>query len=116
MLGSDEGSGSVLTLAVAATLVVLAVALGLLSQATVVRAKAQAVADLSAIAAAQAAQRAVFVGTGAEPCDRAAEVAKRNGGAITACDEGTAAVVAVTVEVHAGVGAVRAAARAGPRW
>lgn len=113
---SDEGSASVLMLAVAATLVVLAVALGLLAQATVGRARAQSVADLSAIAAARAAQRSSVVGVaGAEPCGLAAQVARHNGGTLTGCAESDGATVTVTATVPTPVGPARATARAAPR-
>lgn len=112
----DEGSGSVLTLAVAGTLVVLAVALGLLVQATVARARAQLVADLSALAAAREVQRASFGEPGAEqPCTRAAAVATHNGGVVVRCAESTGGKVAVDVTVPTPTGVARASARAGPR-
>lgn len=113
---SDEGSGSVLALAVAGALVVLAVALGLVVQATVARARAQSVADLSALAAAREAQRAAFGEPGAvDPCVRAGEVAIRNGGRVAACEESGVGVVRVGVVVRAAVGEARARSRAGPR-
>lgn len=113
---SDEGSGSVLTLAVAAVVVVLAAALGLCLQATVARARAQSVADLSALAAAREAQRAAFGEPSVpDPCGRAAEVARHNGGRMTACTELPAGVVGVDVAVPMSLGDARATARAGPR-
>ena len=113
---SDEGSGSVLTLAVAGVLVVLATALGLHIQATVAHARAQAVADLSALAAAREAQRKSFGEPGtAEPCARAAEVAIHNGGLVVRCAERTAGRVAVDATVSTPLGTARAEALAGPR-
>jgi secretion/DNA translocation related TadE-like protein len=106
----------VLTLAVAAVLVVLATALGLLVQATVVRAHAQVVADLSALAAARSAQGAAFVEpVRAQPCARATEVAAHNGGIVMRCELRGAGVVAVEAAVTAPIGTARASAVAGPR-
>ena len=113
---SDEGSGSVLTLAVAAVLVVLAVGLGLHVQATIAHTRAQLVADLSALAAAREAQRAAFGEPGAvDPCARAGEVAAHNGGVVVRCGAGAGGRVAIEATVAVPLGTARAHALAGPR-
>lgn len=113
---SDEGSGSVLTLAVAGVLVVLAVALGLCIQAAVAHARAQLVADLSALAAAREVQRVSFGVPGvADPCALAADVAGHDGGHLATCEELTGGRVRVTAVVETPLGAVHTSALAGPR-
>lgn len=113
---SDEGAGSVLTLAVVAVLVVLAGTLGLYVQATVAHARAQLVADLSALSAARESQRAAFGEPGAtDPCVRAAQVATHNGGRLTRCTRLAAGRVAVDATMSTPLGATRATALAGPR-
>lgn len=113
---SDEGSGSVLTLAVAAVVVVIAAVLGLLAQATAAHAHAQLVADLSALAAAHEAQRAAFgIPGAADPCGRARDVAVHNGGTLARCSEPRPGEVAVDATVATPLGVAHAAARAGPR-
>ena len=113
---SDEGAGSVLTLAVGAVVVVLAVALGLLVRATGAHARAQLVADLSALAAAREAQRAAFGIPGAgDPCAKARDAAAHNGGTLSRCSEPRPGQVAVDAMVTTPLGAAHAAALAGPR-
>jgi secretion/DNA translocation related TadE-like protein len=112
---SDEGSGSVLTLAIAAVVVVLGAALAVQIQATVAHARAQAVADLSALAAAGTAQRAAFgEPVAADPCTLAAAVAAHNGGRLLTCEERDAGRVRVEAVVPTPVGSARAEALAGP--
>jgi len=114
--GGDAGSASVLVVAVAAVVLVLAVALALVVQGTVARARAQAAADLAAVSAARAAQRAAFHQAGAgEPCDVAATVAGRNDAALTGCEESAGGIVGVGVAIDTVAGPARADARAGPR-
>ncbi len=105
-----------LVLAVAGVLVVLATALGLHVQATVAHARAQGVADLSALAAAREAQRESFGEPGTvDPCVRAGEVAIHNGGVVVACAERALGRVAVDAAVRTSLGTARARALAGPR-
>ena len=104
-----------LVLGVAGVLVVLTVALGLCIRATVAHARAQAVADLSALAAARNAQRVTVGEPGIDPCARAAEVAVHNGGAVERCVERPLARVAVDAVVSTSLGAAHASALAGPR-
>ena len=96
--------------------VAYAVALGLCVQATVAHARAQLVADLSALAAAREVQRAAFgVPGAADPCTRAADVAAHDGGRLTTCDELTGGRARVTAVVETPLGAARATALAGVR-
>ncbi len=96
--------------------VVLAMTVGALSvvSAVVASHRAQAAADLAALAAA-----AVFVR--GEPsgvaCGRGAEVAARNGGRLADCRAGPDLSVELVVQVEAGmarVGTATARSRAGP--
>lgn len=104
-----------LVLAVAGVLVVLAVALGLCIRATVAHARAQAVADLSALAAAREGQRLAVGEPGVDPCARATEVAVHNGGVVERCVEEPFGRVAVDAAVSTSLGAARGSALAGPR-
>lgn len=120
----DEGSGTVLVIALLAVAVVLAAALGTLGRAQVARGRAQAAADLSALAAAEAV--AVPPGVwvtpealeAADPCGRAGATAERNGARVASCTAEPDGVVSVTVAVEGGRGlfslTATARARAGP--
>lgn len=120
----DEGSGTVLVVALLAVAVVLAAALGTLGRAQVARGRAQAAADLAALAAAGAV--AVPPGVpvapaaieAADPCGRAVATAERNGARVTSCAAGADGVVSVRVSVDGGRGPLAltatARARAGP--
>ena len=120
----DEGSGTVLVIALLAVAVVLAAAVGTLGRAQVARGRSQAAADLAALAAAQAvALPPGLTATpdalrAADPCPRAAATAERNGARVTSCTVAPDGVVAVTVGVDGGRGPVpqtaSARARAGP--
>lgn len=93
-------------LAVTATLAMGCASVGVAAGRSI---RAAAAADASALAAADAASGAV-VGV---PCERAADVSARHGGALTSCAvDGLIATVEVTVPV--GVFTARARARAGP--
>ena len=114
-LRSDRGSGTVLTLAVAGAVLVLAVGLALLVQAVAAHARAQSVADLSALAAARQLQRATFGVPGSvDACTLAGEVAAHDGGRLSACQELPRGRVRVEALVRTSVGVARAAALAGP--
>lgn len=79
----EAGSGTVVGLGLVAVALVLAAGLAGLAAAANARATAQAAADLAAVAAAAAAaDPAVSI----QPCARAAEVVRRNGAVLTACD------------------------------
>jgi secretion/DNA translocation related TadE-like protein len=110
----DRGSATVVVLAAVA--VVLAMTVGALSvvSAVVAAHRAQAAADLAALATA-----AVFVR--GEPsgvaCGRGADIAARNGGRLAACRTGPDLSVELVVHVEAGmarVGTATARSRAGP--
>jgi secretion/DNA translocation related TadE-like protein len=110
----DRGSATVMVLAAVA--VVLAMTGGALSvvSAVVAAHRAQAAADLAALATA-----AVFVR--GEPsgvaCGRGADIAARNGGRLAACRTGPDLSVELVVHVEAGmarVGTATARSRAGP--
>lgn len=97
-------------LAIAATLVVVALAVAMLAGASAARTRAQTAADVAALAAATAAMY-----DSAAPCETARETAQRNGAVLASCvDEGTG-VYAVSVRVPAPGGRTAwAPARAGP--
>jgi secretion/DNA translocation related TadE-like protein len=108
----DAGSATIWVLATGMVLVLVAVALAMAGAASVARHRAQAAADLTALAAALRAWDGE-----AAACQRAADVSARNGARLVACRlEGLDAVVAVEVApaLLAGIGVARAAARAGP--
>jgi len=107
--------------AVIAVLVAGAAALAVVVRGQAHAAAARAAADLAALAAADAVALpdglvlAVGPGPGtAAACDRAREVAGRNGARVTSCQVEAAGVVVVTVRTP-GAWPVEASARAGPR-
>ncbi|GIG22148.1 hypothetical protein Cch01nite_28720 [Cellulomonas chitinilytica] len=105
-----------LLLGVVAVVVTLGAALSLVVSAQVARARAQSAADLAAIAGATA-MRDAATGRGdvlGEPCAVAAEVVRRNGARLAACDDEGAGVLAVGVSRPAAWGTAVASARAGP--
>jgi secretion/DNA translocation related TadE-like protein len=108
----DHGSVTVWLLAVGLVIVLVAAGLAMVGGAVVARHRAQAAADLAALAGAIRAWDGE-----ATACDRAADVSARNGAALLACQLDELDVV-VTVEVVpdllASHGAARASARAGP--
>ncbi|HEU0257272.1 MAG TPA: Rv3654c family TadE-like protein [Microbacteriaceae bacterium] len=104
----ERGAGSVLAVAVLAVVTVFAVALAVASVVAVEGRRAQAAADLAALAAADTASGLVP----GIPCDTALRVARANDAALQACAlEGQVALV--TVEAGARW-PVRSTARAGP--
>lgn len=107
---ADRGSGSVLVIALVAVSVVLAGVVGLMAGVQTARARAQAAADLGALAGAHR----LLVGAG-DACARAREVVERNGATLVRCEEVGAGAVAVRTVVPSPVGGAAAAARAGPR-
>lgn len=109
----DRGSATVLVLASVAVLCVVAAAGVVLGQAAVTRHRAEAAADLGALAAADRVLEGPVAG-----CARAAAVVRAGGAALTRCDW-EAAVVSIEVEVRppgvlGGLGRARARARAAP--
>jgi secretion/DNA translocation related TadE-like protein len=111
---ADEGAGTVLVLGLVAVVTVLAAALALLGQAASARHRAEAAADLAALAAAD-----VVLGRAAgEPCTRARRVATAGRARLTACQvlpDGSVRVETTTTPSGAAgvLGTARAVARAG---
>ena len=106
----DEGSGTVLLLGIVCVAILLAGMLGLLAAAQGARGRAQAAADLAALAAASRLQPY----GGGDPCGVATETAGRNGGRVVSCTDEGGGVVRVRVEVETRIGSAFAEARAGP--
>jgi secretion/DNA translocation related TadE-like protein len=100
----DRGSASLWLLGVGLAVVLVAVAAAMIASAVVARHRAQAAADLGALAGA-----ARVADGEATACDRAAELVRANGAHLVGCRVDGLDVV-VTVEV----GRARASARAGP--
>jgi secretion/DNA translocation related TadE-like protein len=110
----DRGSATVWVIALSAVLAVVGTAVVLVGAATVARHRAEAAADLAALAAAGRV-------AGGEPdaCGLAAEVARANAARLASCAVGADAVVELRVSVpvrlgRLGVWAASARARAGP--
>ena len=112
---SEEGSGTVLALAIIAALLVLTVVIAGLIGVVSANRRASAAADLSALAAADAYRRL----TEGDPCKVAAELAERHGAHLESCTfpdrpETVEVTVAVPVAGPMGVlGPARVRARAG---
>lgn len=108
----DRGSASVWVLAIGLVVIVVAQAFAMVGAATVARHRAQAAADLAALAGALRVLDGESVA-----CARAAEVSARNGAGLVACRVDGFDVI-VTVEVAAtgpgAWGAAQRSARAGP--
>lgn len=118
--GRDTGSGTVVVVAVIAVLVAGAALLALVVRGQAHTATARAAADLAALAAAEAValpDGVVLAGSAgpgtAAACERAREVARRNGARLTSCDVGVTGVVVTARTPGAWPG--EASARAGPR-
>ncbi|MGN8244850.1 Rv3654c family TadE-like protein [Cellulomonas soli] len=108
--GDDRGSGTVVVLALIAVVLVLGAGLGLLAGAHGAAGRAQAAADLAALAGASTLPR-----SGLEvACGIAEETAARNGARATGCVEDEPDVLRVTVSLGTVTGAAVRAARAGP--
>lgn len=109
----ERGSGTVYAGAAIGVVVALGAGVVLVSKAHVARSRAEAAADLAALAAAQA-----LVDASGDPCARAAGIARSNAATLTACAvEGETVVVRTEVPVSlGGLGIVKASgtARAGP--
>jgi secretion/DNA translocation related TadE-like protein len=109
---ADRGSASLLAVGLIGVLVLVAVALGTVSAIVHAHRRAQAAADLAALAGA-AAQA-----DGRDGCQVAAQMAVANGGALTGCHpEGADLRVLVTVEgpdVLGTTATLTGEARAGP--
>ncbi|MDM7832284.1 Rv3654c family TadE-like protein [Cellulomonas edaphi] len=105
----ERGSGTVLLLAVVGALVLVAGVIGLLAAAQGARGRAQAAADLAALAAAGSWQEGW-----ADPCAVAEQAVRRNGARLGSCDALGDGVVVVVARVDSPAGAATARARAGP--
>jgi len=109
---NDRGSATVWALAIGLVIVSTATVLALAGAASVARHRAQAAADLAAIAAALQ----VWDGEVAA-CARADDVSARNGARLVACrldDLDAVVTVEVSPPLLARFGSARASARAGP--
>jgi secretion/DNA translocation related TadE-like protein len=96
--GTEDGSASVLVIALAVSAFFLAALIVLLGTAATLNARAATAADLAALAAAQA----LTGHTGEDACDAAERIAERNGATLTGCIARPDLVRAgVTVEVTA---------------
>ncbi len=113
VIEDERGIATVLGACVIAGLLVLVVAVVFVASAVVARHRAQSVADLAALAAAQRAMMALD-----DPCGAARMIAADSAVAITRCGiDGMDVVVVTTADVDLGpfgVREARAVARAGP--
>ena len=112
-LREDRGSGTLWMAAVAVILSLMASTVVLLGLAQTARHKANAAADLAALAAAQ-----VLLDGTESACDEAVQNASANGARLTGCSvDGEIVSVSVSVGVRLGrfrIGQAEASARAGP--
>ena len=106
----ERGSGSVLAAGIVGAVVLLGVALSWLLAVVLAGHRAEAAADLSAIAAAE---RAALGGPGV--CSVAAGLAASNGARLDGCAVGGDGVVAVRVSVRVGIAVPLAPARVAAR-
>lgn len=110
----ERGSGTILSLGLGLVLITAVVLVVLLGQAATLASRAAAAADLSALAAADAA-RGLRNG---DPCTVAAEIAARDGAHLDSCElrgsSGDVAEVRTSVGGAFGVGRGEGRARAGP--
>lgn len=112
-VGADHGSATVWVLAAGLVVLLVATTLAGVGAATVARHRAQAAADLAALAAALRAFEGESVA-----CSRASDMTGRNGARLVACRlEGFDAIVTVAAgwgPGGGGWGEAQASARAGP--
>ncbi|WP_369745052.1 Rv3654c family TadE-like protein [Paenarthrobacter sp. AMU7] len=108
----ERGAGTVLALTLGAVVMALLVGVLVLAQAGVMASRAASAADLSALAAADAARGL----TSGEPCAVASEVAARHDATVTSCTVtgGNVADVATELAHPFDWGVARGRARAGP--
>ena len=109
----DRGAATLLVLAMAGVLLLVGAALGVVKAMVVDHRRAQAAADLAALAGAEALAR------GADACDSATVVAAANGADLASClPSGSEVRVVVTVDGPRWLGQsadLSATARAGPK-
>ncbi|TQK68294.1 Rv3654c family TadE-like protein [Nocardioides sp. SLBN-35] len=110
---SHRGAATVLAAAMAGVLLLVGAATGVVGAIVVGHRRAQAAADLAALAGATALGH-----SGRDPCSAAAEVAEANGALMETCQvDGADVLVEVRVDGPRWLGQdrdLRAAARAGP--
>ncbi|MFB9765365.1 Rv3654c family TadE-like protein [Nocardioides kongjuensis] len=115
---SQRGAATVLAVAAAVVLLLVGAATGVVGAIVVAHRRAQAAADLAALAGATSLAGAGAGHPGRDPCAAAAEVATANGASLVTCVvEGSDVVVEVRVSGPRWLGQDRdlaAAARAGP--
>lgn len=108
-MGDERGSATVLTIGIMAALVTVGLIMLRAGESAIQVVRAQAVADLAAIAAADSLRG---LNTGF-PCATAASVAEANATILNSCRiEGDDAIVTITVQLNSTEH--RAEARAGP--
>ncbi len=98
-MGSERGSVSVVVAAAVGMALVVTIGAADVGRALIARSRAEAVADLSALAAAQE----LALPSGTDPASFAADVATRNGARLVSCScaEGTSeAIVRVAIPVR----------------
>lgn len=93
----DRGSGTVLALTVVMLAGLLLVMVSAVGQAVLARHRAQAAADLAALAAASAQPTGGTAPGSADACSEAARVASANGARLAGCRAGADVVVRVRV-------------------
>lgn len=110
----DKGAGTVMMAGIACAILLLLAMLVILVQATVGASRASTAADLSALAAADAARGL----TQGEPCAVAGEVASRHDVELESCRQigaqGHIVDVTTSVQISSLLGAASGRARAGP--
>ena len=115
---SQRGAATVLAVAMAGVLLLIGSATGVVGAIVVAHRRAQAAADLAALAGATALAGGRVGHPGRDPCSAAAEVAEANGAALATCGvEGSDVVVEVLLSGPRWLGQDRdlvASARAGP--
>lgn len=115
---SHRGAATVLAVAMAGVLLLVGAATGVVGAIVVAHRRAQAAADLAALAGATALAGGRTGHPGRDPCPAAAEVAEANGAVLATClVDGADVVVGVRVSGPRWLGQDRdlsASARAGP--
>ncbi|MFJ5861075.1 Rv3654c family TadE-like protein [Pseudarthrobacter sp. NPDC092439] len=108
----ERGSGTVLAVGLALTVLLVMAVVLLFAQAAALAGRAASAADLAALAAADALRGL----TEGEPCTVALEVAARHGATLVSCVEGAGHTVEVRTELveRTVAGPARGHARAGP--
>ncbi len=99
-MNNEEGSGTLVTLAVIVTVCVLAICVLIFSVALSVGARTQGIADMSALAAGEVSAIGKWSPSKNATCERAKQVATMNGAELVSCDvHGSDAYIVVGVQV-----------------